>query len=91
MWVINYELAAKRDLETWVNHKVITALIASQHTECTNITMRAVLPIEDTAVLHRFNRTNLKRKNQRCRNYNLWDWVLQIADQYLCVKLLSFQ
>ena len=36
---------------------------------------------EDTAILHRFDRTNQGRTNQRSLEYDLWDLVQQIADQ----------
>ncbi len=40
-----------------------------------------MLLTEDTAILHRFDQTNLERENQRYSDYDLWDLVLQIADQ----------
>lgn len=48
-----------------------------------------VLLIENASVIHRFNRTNLERANQRYLEYDLLDLVQQIADQSF-VRLATF-
>ena len=43
---------------------------------------------ENAVMLHRFDRTNQKRANQRYLEYDLWDLILQIANQS-CVRLVA--
>jgi len=52
---------------------VNSAFIANQYLERTEFTIRNVLLTEDATILHRFNRTNLERANQRYWDYDLWD------------------